>query len=359
MSEAIEFDHSRSAGFNTDGIPKRPRNPYCYSEGWERVTSALGDLIHNHIMCGGAWSQSVFTDGKRKGSNVETVQLLVAEYDLKKKVLDDCSEVIDWKASRAACPPIDTIKAMGEEGLISAAHISQSGDPSTGIFSGRIIGLISAPLEDPDKYKAASEVFHRDIEERTGLTIGDRCGTDRARWWAGTNNPEALIYFNEDQVVYDTKELLERAEAEVIAKEPFKYRAQSNDTPAEPTSFSKSTMRVLKYIFDEVLDPPDAESHATIVNPAKALARLVSPALDNEFCAWLSTSEYRLRKIGGSPERFLYSGDQFNNAGIGWFIRRVDDLHPHWREEFKENFGYNPGLNNFNPRYRRNTGSDF
>ncbi len=310
-------------------------------------------------MQGGAWSQSVFADGLRKGSNVQSFQLVVAEYDLKKKVLPDLSEAVDVEASRAACPTTDLVQQMGAEGLISAAHISQSGDPTSGIFSGRMLGLISAPIEDPDLFKPCAEIFHRDIEKRTGLTIVDRCGCDRARWWAGSNDPAGLIFLNEGLVVYDRDELIARAQEEVIKPEPFKYRSQANDTPAEATTFSKSTMRALRFIFDEVLAPPDAESHAKIVNPAKALARLVSPALDTEFCNWLSSSEYRLRKIGGDAERFLYAGDMFNNAGIGWFIRRVDDDHPDWREQFKEVYGYHPGLNDFNPRFRRNGNADF
>ena len=268
------------------------------------------------------------------------------------------SETIDWDTSRAACPTVEAIKQLGAEGKIAMAHISQSGDLSTGVFSGRILVTLSEPIEDRDLYKPCSEIVHQDIETATGLTITDRCGTDKARWWAGTNNPENLIVCNHNLIVYDTQELIERAQV-LVAANPNRYRAMS-DTPARKTKLSKTTMRAIRFIFQE-LPPPDGESHQAIVTPAKALARMVEPDLDDDFCEWISSSEYRLRKIGGDPLRFLYAGDLFNNAGVPWFVRAADKIIPNWRESFKDKYGYHPGLDDFNPNHElgRDISSDF
>jgi hypothetical protein len=208
-------------------------------------------------------------------------------------------------------------------------------------------------------YRGIAEVFHRDIEAFTGLEIKDRCGLGVARWWAGAPSRQYLTGIRPDLIVYETSALIERAKAEVIAKEPHKYLPRQT-APTERTPLSKATVRVIRWLFSEGLPPPDAESFQQLVSPAKALARLYSPMFDEDFCDWISSSAYRLKSVGGSAERFLASGQQFDCASVGWFIRRVDDAAPTWRQEFEETFGYGPGLDNFNPNLRgRVVAADF
>lgn len=360
MSNAPEYELSLSFGFNKDGVPKRPYTAQAYSEGWEPHTLPLAHLME-HVSHGGAWSQTLFSNQQRSNDNAVGVAFPVAEYDLPK--CDHDKTLPDYEKAKQTNPTIEEVIELGRQGHIAAAYLSQSCDPSQGVFAGRLIPTMSRPLagEELQLYRGVAEVFHRDIEALTGKHIGDRCGTGIARWWAGCDKPEKVLFCNSDLVVYDTDELIERAQEEVIKAEPFKYLPKRNNTPGEKTPLSKATVRVIRWLFDEGLPPPDADSFQGLVSPAKALTRLYSPTFDEDFCNWIRSSAYRLRSIGGSAERFLYSGQQFNCASVGWFIRRVDEYVPDWREVFKQQFGYPPGLDNFNPtlRGRAVANSDF
>ena len=351
MSDNPQYGISISFGFNKDGVPKRAYSSSSYSSGWEPHDKSL-DALMEHAAHGGAWSQTQFANGERCNDNAVSVAFPVAEYDLPK--CEENKELPDYEKAKVTNPSIETVMEMGRAGLIAAAYASQSCDMSHGIFAGRLIPTMDRPLigEELQSFKAVAEVFHRDIEDFTGLPIGDRCGTGIARWWAGCDDPAKLLFCNPDLVVYKTDQLLERAQEEVISKEPFKYLLKRNNAPAEKTSLSKATVRVIRWLFEEGLPPPDAESFRSLVSPAKALTRLYSPTFDDVFCDWISSSAYRLRSIGGSAERFLFSGQQFDCASVGWFIRRVDEAVPEWRETFKAQFGYPPGLDNFNPTLR-------
>lgn len=67
----------------------------------------------------------------------------------------------------------------------------------------------------------------------------------------------------------------------------------------------------------------------------------------------MAQSEYRMSKIGNDPIDFLYRGDPFDNASVGWLIRVVDRIIPDWRELFEVEFGAYPGLDCFNPDKRQ------
>lgn len=56
-----------------------------------------------------------------------------------------------------------------------------------------------------------------------------------------------------------------------------------------------------------------------------------------------------MQKAGNDPLDFLYRREEFDNASDGWFIKRVDENVPNWRELFEVGFGAYPGLDRFNP----------
>ena len=112
---------------------------------------------------------------------------------------------------------------------------------------------------------------------------------------------------------------------------------------------SPATIWIIRWIIENILPPPDADAYNTLVTPAKALVRLVSPQLDETFCNWIAQSDYRMQKAGNDPLDFLYRREEFDNASDGWFIKRVDENGPNWRELFEVGFGAYPGLDRFNP----------
>ena len=335
---------SQSDGFNKDGVPKRPKTALAYSENWYPSSISLEQLMMDAGE-GKPFSPATYIDQERCGANAIAIGVMTAEYDVVKLATDKTQ--VDWEATKLAVPTIEMVRALVEAGIIDAFYASQSGRADLG--AGRFIKMISRPMTEVEKYRAASEVFHQDIEEFTGLPMTDRCGRDVARWWAGTNDPAKLIACNTEGTPLDTDELLARAD-ELMAAEPFKYQTQRKDTPAERQSLSKQVVRTINWIFNEALPPPDSNSYQNIVSPAKALARLYSPLFDEVFCDWISSSQYRLNTIGGSAERFLYAGGGFNCASVGWFIRAVDKEVPDWRADFEAQFGFKPGLNDFNPQ---------
>ena len=337
---------SQNNGFNKDGVPKRPKHPYAYSLKWFPVLITLEQVLMDAGQ-GIAWSPGQFIDQERCAANLLGMGAMVAEFDVVKLATDKTQ--VDWDATKLAVPSIEMVHALVEAGIIDAFYASQSGRADLG--AGRYIKMLSRQMTEVEKYRAASEVFHQKIEDFTGLPMTDRCGKDGARWWAGTNDPAKIIACNSDGIPLDTDELLAEAD-ELIAKEPFKYQSHSKDTPAERQSLSKQVIRTINWIFNEALPPPDSNSYQNIVSPAKALARLYAPLFDEPFCDWISSSQYRLNTIGGSAERFLYAGDGFNCASIGWFIRAVDREVPQWRADFEAQFGFKPGLNDFNPQRR-------
>jgi hypothetical protein len=151
---------------------------------------------------------------------------------------------------------------------------------------------------------------------------------------------------------YETPALLQRAKDEVVSENPYQYQAREDDSD-EDGEVSQATLWVIRWIFRTILPPPDAESYAELVTPCKALARKVGPALDEEFANWISQSDYRMAKVGNDPIDFLYRGDPFDNASVGWFIRAVDRIVPDWRDLFEVEFGAYPGLDCFNPDKRQ------
>ena len=73
------------------------------------------------------------------------------------------SDVIDWERTAEANPRIEDIEKLP---LIAAAYLSQSCDPSKGVFVGRLIATINEPITDHYKFKAAAELFHRDVKQQ-------------------------------------------------------------------------------------------------------------------------------------------------------------------------------------------------
>ena len=344
-SDSPVYQFSYNTGFGANGSPKKPKRQTAYGEGWVHAVGTLQELIDHALQMHG-WSCSVFTEGKRKGANWLCSGLLACEYDATKY---PDSDVINWEATIAANPSVEQVINLP---FIAAAYQSESCDLSKGVFVGRLIATLSEPITDPQLVKAASELLHRDVEAATGKSIGDRCGTDKVRFWGGLKSADHLLFVRPVLVSYQTPELLQRAKVEVVAENPYQYQPRDN-SPAEDTEVSEATLWVIRWIFRNILPPPDAECYQDLVTPCKALARKVGPALDEEFFNWISQSEYRMSKIGNDPIDFLYRGDHFDNASVGWFIRAVDKQVPDWRELFEVEFGAYPGLDCFNPDKRQ------
>ncbi|QNI54959.1 hypothetical protein SynBIOSE41_02460 [Synechococcus sp. BIOS-E4-1] len=340
------YQFSYNEGFGKNGSPKKPFNTRSYGEGWiHSVESLTGVMEHAQQMHG--WSGAVFQDGKRDGKHWFASGLLVCEFDTVKY---PDSDAIDWERTIASNPRIEDIEKIP---FIAAAYLSQSCDPSKDVFVGRIIATISQPITDPYEFKAAAELFHQDVETATGCVITDRCGCDKVRWWGGLKSPEHLLFVRPELVSYETPELIERAQVEVVQKNPYQYQPRDNSEAVAEGSVSPATVWILRWIFRTILPPPDAEAYNSLVTPAKALARLVSPQLDQEFCDWMSLSEYRMEKVNNDPLDFLYKGESFDNASVGWFIRAVDKQVPDWRDLFEVEYGAYPGLDCFNPSKRQ------
>ena len=138
------------------------------------------------------------------------------------------------------------------------------------------------------------------MEAATGKAIGDRCGTDKVRFWGGLMSEQHLLFVKPDLVSYETPALLQRAKEEVVSENPYQYQARDNDY-AEDGEVSEATLWVIRWIFRTILPPPDADCYNELVTPCKALARRVGPALDEEFFNWMSQSDYRMSKIGNDP----------------------------------------------------------
>ena len=301
----------------------------------------LQELIDHALQMHG-WSCSAFTGKKRKESERLCTGVLACEFD---RVKYPGSDDTDWEQTIANNPTIDEVKQLPG---VASAYLSESCDPTKGVFVGRLIATIDAPITDKSQAKAALEVFHRDIETATGRTIADRCGTDVSRFWGGLKSPDHLLFVKPDLISYKTDDLLQRAKVEVIAKDPYKYQKRSGNFETNE-DVSEATLFVVRWIFANILPPPDGDSYNDLVTPAKALARLAAPSLDEAFCNWIGQSDYRMSKIGNDPVDFLYRGDPFDNASIGWFIRAVDKQVPDWRDLFEVEFGAYPGLDDFNP----------
>lgn len=181
---------------------------------------------------------------------------------------------------------------------------------------------------DAHEFKAAAELFHRDVEAATGRKITDRCGCDKVRWWGGLKSPEHLLFVRPELVSYETPKLVERAQKDVVRENPYQYKAREVGQKTSESDMSPATIWIIHWIFKNILPPPDADAYNTLVTPAKAVTRLVSPQLDEAFCNWIAHSQYRMLKIGNDPLDFLYRGEAFDNASVGWFIRRVDENVP-------------------------------
>ena len=177
------------------------------------AVGTLQELI-DHALAMHGWSCSVFTGGKRKGSEWLCTGVLACEFD---RVKFPGSDETDWETTVANNPTIEEV--MNLPG-VAAAYLSESCDPSRGVFVGRLIATIDCPITDKQDAKAAQEVFHQDIEKATGRTIADRCGTDVSRFWGGLKSPDHLLFVKPELVSYKTSELLERAKVEVISKDP-------------------------------------------------------------------------------------------------------------------------------------------
>ena len=104
---------------------------------------------------------------------------------------------------------------------------------------------------------------------------------------------------------YETAELLARAEVEVIQQNPYQYQARQDTSQVDESEISPATVWILRWIFQKILPPPDAEAYTQLVTPAKAIARLVSPQLDEHFCNWIALSDYRMEKVNHDPMDFL------------------------------------------------------
>ena len=339
------YQFSFNTGFGKNGSPKKPFNTRSYGEGWIHAVGTLSELI-DHAKQMHGWSGAVFQGGKRDGKHWAASHLLVCEFDAVKY---PDSDVIDWERTAEANPRIEDIEKLP---LIAAAYLSQSCDPSKGVFVGRLIATINEPITDHYKFKAAAELFHRDVEAATDCVITDRCGCDKVRWWGGLKSPEHLLFVRPELLSYETAELLARAEVEVIQQNPYQYQARQNPSQVDESEISPATVWILRWIFQKILPPPDAEAYTQLVTPAKAIARLVSPQLDEDFCNWIALSDYRMEKVNHDPMDFLYKGEEFDNASVGWFIRAVDKQVPDWRDLFEVEFGAYPGLDCFNPDKR-------
>ena len=339
------YQFSYNPGFGKNGSPKSPFNKLSYGEGWIHAVGTLEELI-DHAKQMHGWSGALFQEGKRDGKHWWASCLMVCEFDAVKYANSD---VIDWETTQASNPRIEDIEKLP---FIAAAYLSQSCDPSKGVFVGRLIATISTPITDPYEFKAAAELFHRDVEAATGRTITDRCGCDKVRWWGGLKSPEHLLFVRPELVTYETHELVKRAQDEVVRENPYQYQPRDNSNPAEESEISPATIWILNWIFKNILPPPDGNSYEKMVAPAKAIARLVSPQLDESFCNWIALSDYRMEKINNEPMELLYGGNNFDNASVGWFIRAVDKQVPDWRELFEVEFGAYPGLDCFNPDKR-------
>lgn len=339
------YQFSYNTGFGANGSPKKPKHQSAYGSGWVHAVGTLQELIDHALQMHG-WSGSVFTDGKRKGSDWLCTGVLACEFD---RVKLPGSDDTDWEATIANNPTIEEVMELPG---IAAAYLSESCDPSKRVFVGRLLATIDSPITDKNQAKAALEVFHQDVEQATGRTIADRCGTDLSRFWGGLKSEEHLLFVKPEMVSYKTEELVERAKTEVIAKQPFKYQERSGSCE-QSNEVTPATLFVVRWIFQNILPPPDGDSYNELVTPAKALARLAAPALDEAFCNWIALSDYRMSKIGHDPQDFLYKGCPFDNASVGWFIRSVDKQVPDWRELFEVEFGAYPGLDCFNPDKRQ------
>lgn len=345
-TDSPRYQFSYNTGFGKNGSPKKPFNTRSYGEGWVHAWGTLEELIGHALQMHG-WSGAVFQSGKRDGKHWFASHLLVCEFDA---VKHPNSDEIDWEKTAVANPPIEAIEKLP---FIAAAYLSQSCDPSKGVFVGRLIATITAPITDAFEFKAAAELFHQDVERATGCTITDRCGVDKVRWWGGLKSPEHLLFVRSDLTSYETSALLERAQVEVVSKNPYHYQSRDDTQTVAEGSVSPATIWIIKWIFRYILPPPDAEAYTSLVTPAKALARMTAPSLDEEFCNWIAQSQYRMEKVNNDPLEFLYKGESFDNASVGWFIRAVDKQVPDWRELFMVEFGAYPGLDCFNPTRRQ------
>ena len=113
-----------------------------------------------------------------------------------------------------------------------------------------------------------------------------------------------------------------------MRENPYQYKAREVGQKTSESDVSPATIWIIHWIFKNILPPPDADAYNTLVTPAKAVTRLVSPQLDEAFCNWVAQSQNRMQKIGNDPLDFLYRGEAFDNASVGWFIRRVDENVP-------------------------------
>lgn len=339
------YQFSYNPGFGKNGSPKTPFNKRSYGEGWIHAVGTLEELI-DHAKQMHGWSGALFQEGKRDGKHWWASCLLVCEFDA---VKHPNSDVIDWETTQASNPRIEDIEKLP---FIAAAYLSQSCDPSKGVFVGRLVATISTPITDAYEFKAAAELFHRDVEAATGRTITDRCGCDKVRWWGGLKSPDHLLFVRPELVSYETPALVERAQKEVVSENPYQYQAREAGQETTASEVSPATIWIVKWIFENILPPPNGNTYERLVTPAKALARLVSPQLDESFCNWIALSDYRMEKINNDPMDLLYQGNDFDNASVGWFIRRVDEYVPDWRELFEVEFGAYPGLDCFNPHKR-------
>ena len=134
------------------------------------------DKLIDHAKQMHGWSGAVFQGGKRDGKHWAASHLMVCECDAVK--FPD-SDVIDWVRTVEANPRIEDIEKLP---FIAAAYLSQRCNPSKGVFVGRLIATINEPITNHYKFKAAAELFHRDVEAATGCVITDRCGCDKVRW---------------------------------------------------------------------------------------------------------------------------------------------------------------------------------
>lgn len=340
------YQFSYNPGFGKNGSPKKPFKTSSYGEGWIHTVGTLTELIDHAVQMHG-WSGALFQDGKRDGKHWFASCLLVCEFDAV-KFYD--SDVIDWEATHKANPRIEDIEKLP---FIAAAYLSQSCDPSQGVFVGRLIATISTPITDAYEFKATAELFHRDVEAATGCKIIDRCGCDKVRWWGGLKSPEHLLFVSPELVSYETPALIQRAQEVVVRENPYQYQARDNSSAGNESEVSPATVWILRWIFDNILPPPDSNTYDKIMKSSKAVARLVSPQLDEAFCNWIAQSAYRMEKVSRDPLNFLYSGDAFDYASVGWFIRDVDRLVPDWRDLFEVEHGAYPGLDCFNPNKRQ------
>lgn len=200
------------------------------------------------------WSCSVYTEGKSKGANWLCSGLLACEYDAVKY---PDSDEINWDATIAANPSVEDVMNLP---FIAAAYQSESCDLTKGVFVGWLIATISENITDPYLVKAASELLHRDVEAATGKAIGDRCGTDKVRFWGGLKSEQHLLFVKPDLVSYETPALLQRAKEEVVLENPYQYQARENDY-SEDGEVSEATLWVIRWILRTILSLPDADCY--------------------------------------------------------------------------------------------------